>query len=124
MFTGQAVAAIHEYAGGIPRTISVIADNALLGGFASDERPVASQTGRNVCRDLSLTPVKSAGVDSAPRVNGRGGNGKQPHDDGLLELRKKLAVYEQADGEPVALPRRLVDPDAPARRRRFPFFWS
>jgi len=54
VFTREAVALIHERARGIPRTISVIADNALLGGFAAGQRPVNSQTVRDVCRDFDL----------------------------------------------------------------------
>src|SRR6185503_5659344 len=34
LFTREAVQAIHEYSHGIPRTINVICDNALLGGLA------------------------------------------------------------------------------------------
>ena len=39
MFTREAVTLIHEYSRGIPRTINVIADNALLGGFATRTAP-------------------------------------------------------------------------------------
>ena len=34
LFTREAVALIHEYSGGIPRTISVLCDNALVNGMA------------------------------------------------------------------------------------------
>ena len=40
IFTREAVETIHERSGGIPRTISVICDNALISGFAADRRPV------------------------------------------------------------------------------------
>ena len=43
VFTREAVTLIHERSQGIPRTISVIADNALLSGFALEQRPVDSQ---------------------------------------------------------------------------------
>ena len=46
VFTREAVALIHERSHGIPRTISVIADNALLGGFAAGQRPVAQSARR------------------------------------------------------------------------------
>jgi general secretion pathway protein A len=55
VFTQDAIELIHEGAQGIPRTVSVIADNALLGGFAAGERPVGRQTVREVCRDFDLT---------------------------------------------------------------------
>ena len=57
VFTREAVTLIHEKSRGIPRTISVIADNALLSGFAVGQRPVNSATIREVCRDFDLDTV-------------------------------------------------------------------
>jgi general secretion pathway protein A len=54
VFTREAVTLIHERSRGIPRTISVIADNALLTGFAVGQRPVNSTTIREVCKDFDL----------------------------------------------------------------------
>jgi type II secretory pathway predicted ATPase ExeA len=54
LFTRDAVIAIFEASRGIPRTISVICDNALMAGFAADERPVDSETVEEVCRDFDL----------------------------------------------------------------------
>jgi hypothetical protein len=54
VFTREAVGIIHEHARGIPRTISVIADNALLSGFATGQRPVGSTLVREVCRDFRI----------------------------------------------------------------------
>jgi general secretion pathway protein A len=54
VFTREAVTIIHERSRGIPRTISVICDNALLTGFATGQRPVNSSTIRDVCRDFDL----------------------------------------------------------------------
>ena len=42
LFSREAVMLIHERSGGIPRTISVICDNALLTGFALGRQPVDS----------------------------------------------------------------------------------
>lgn len=55
VFTREAVTRIHELSTGIPRTISVIADNALLTGFAMQHRPVTSQIVLDVCRDFDLS---------------------------------------------------------------------
>jgi general secretion pathway protein A len=55
VFTREAVTLIHERSKGIPRLISVIADNALLSGFATGQRPVSSATVREVCDDFDLT---------------------------------------------------------------------
>jgi len=58
LFTQEAVELIHAYAHGLPRTISVICDNALVSGFAADERPVGAGTVRDVCLDLDLTAAE------------------------------------------------------------------
>jgi len=56
VFTREAVALLHQAARGIPRTINVLADNALLGGFAAGVRPVRRSIVSEVCRDFDLTP--------------------------------------------------------------------
>jgi general secretion pathway protein A len=58
LFTRDAVVAIHEHAGGIPRVISVICDNALVNGFAADQKPVGASIVTEVCRSLSLPGVR------------------------------------------------------------------
>lgn len=77
VFTREAVTLIHERSQGIPRTISVIADNALLTGFAVGQRPVNSSTVREVCRDFDLdsgseavSPARSAGTTANPSAAG------------------------------------------------------
>ena len=60
VFTRQAVMAIQERSRGIPRTISVIADNALLSGFALQLRPITSEVVLEVCRDFDLAPAPFA----------------------------------------------------------------
>jgi general secretion pathway protein A len=57
VFTREAVTMMHERAHGLPRMISVIADNALLGGFAAGERPVGSKIVREVCKDFDFAPA-------------------------------------------------------------------
>jgi general secretion pathway protein A len=60
-FTRDAVIAIHEHARGIPRIISVICDNALLNGFAAEQRPIGPDIIAEVCRDfdLEVPPAKT-----------------------------------------------------------------
>jgi general secretion pathway protein A len=53
-FTRDAVILIHQRSGGIPRTISVICDNALVAGFALERRPVGRDVIREVCDDFDL----------------------------------------------------------------------
>ncbi len=62
VFTRDAVALIYEHSRGLPRLISLIADNALLGGFAADKRPVGSEIVRQVCGDFD---IHDASADSS-----------------------------------------------------------
>jgi general secretion pathway protein A len=54
LFTREAVVLIQEYSHGIPRTISVICDNALLSGFAAGRQPVSRDVVEEVARDFDL----------------------------------------------------------------------
>lgn len=54
LFTRESVSLIHECSGGIPRTISVICDNALVSGFALDRRPVDRSVVLEVCNEFRL----------------------------------------------------------------------
>jgi general secretion pathway protein A len=54
LFTREAVIAIHERSRGIPRTISVICDNALVSGMALGKQPVGQDIVFEVCRDFDL----------------------------------------------------------------------
>jgi general secretion pathway protein A len=67
VFTREAVTLVHERSAGVPRTISVIADNALLTGFAVGQRPVNSATVREVCRDFDLgSPTGAPMAEATP----------------------------------------------------------
>ena len=65
LFTSGAIESIFEYSHGIPRTISVICDNALVSGFAAEERPIGRQTVLEVCRDFDLHQVAPPASPSA-----------------------------------------------------------
>lgn len=71
LFTREAVVAIHSFSAGIPRTINVICDNALLAAFASDVRQVSHQMVLDVARDFDLQP-RAPGPESVapPEVSG------------------------------------------------------
>jgi type II secretory pathway predicted ATPase ExeA len=66
VFTRDAVAMIHERSRGIPRSISVICDNALLSGFAADQRPVRQDIVLEVCSDFDFQPQELDSRPSAP----------------------------------------------------------
>jgi hypothetical protein len=57
VFTRDAVLAIHAASKGLPRVISVLCDNALVTGFASNVRPVGSAVVADVCKDFDLPRV-------------------------------------------------------------------
>jgi type II secretory pathway predicted ATPase ExeA len=65
LFSREGVVLIHEYSAGIPRTISVICDNALVSGMALDRQPVDRAIVMEVCRDFHLRRQSSAqGADT------------------------------------------------------------
>ena len=68
VFTREAVAAICKHSQGFPRLINVIADNALLGGFAAGTRPVGSDIVREICGDFDIqaAPAESSGRAVSP----------------------------------------------------------
>ena len=68
VFTRDAVAAIHECSGGVPRTISVICDNALLNGFAADQRPVSRDLVLDVATDFDMSPAAPPVIPQVPRA--------------------------------------------------------
>ncbi len=80
VFTREAVMLAHARSAGIPRTISVIADNALVTGFAAGRRPVTRAIVEEACRDLDLQPTSGnrhdeshmpAGTDQTARDTAR-----------------------------------------------------
>jgi general secretion pathway protein A len=70
MFTREAVERIYEHSRGIPRTINVICDNALLTGFALDRRMIDADIVMEVCRDFDLAGGDGHGTLPAPRATG------------------------------------------------------
>ena len=100
LFTREAVMLIHECSRGIPRTVSVICDNALISGFAAGRQPVGRDVIEEVARDFDLKrlpfadePVGRADVSSQPNAT----PGAKP-----------------ASAAPVAVP----DPERPREDRR------
>jgi hypothetical protein len=67
---------MHEGSHGIPRTLNVIADNALVTAFATERRPVNTKVVLEVCADLDLqdgvktisstAPPPKVGLPSSP----------------------------------------------------------
>src|SRR5262249_25506403 len=68
VFTREAVVQIHDHSGGIPRTISVICDNALVAAFALDRKPVSRDIVLEVSRDFDLKSSAAAAPAPAERA--------------------------------------------------------
>jgi general secretion pathway protein A len=54
IFTREAVMAIYRASAGLPRTINVLCDNALIGGFAAQIKPVTARVIMEVARDFDV----------------------------------------------------------------------
>ena len=78
VFTRDAVEVIHERSRGNPRTINVIADNALIAGLALEQRPVLAQTVVEVCREFDI-PSGGAPEPAIEPVGPSGSTSTQLH---------------------------------------------
>ena len=120
VFTREAVSLIHDHSRGIPRTINVLADNALVGGFAAGQRPVGSQIVRDVCRDFDI-PLGHGQVGDAAQ-------GQKTMPGGKPEKRRLLETQRAEGGDPdgadtgEAEDRPQMFQAARPRRRRLSFF--
>ncbi len=70
IFSVEAVKQIHQASSGIPRSVNVLCDNALISGFAAQMRPITLAIVLEVCKDFDLhassAPAPAQGVaDSA-----------------------------------------------------------
>jgi len=54
IFTRETVMAIFEASRGVPRSINVLCDNALIGGFAAQAKPISINVVADVCRDFDM----------------------------------------------------------------------
>lgn len=68
MFTRESVIAIHRACAGIPRTINVLCDNALIGGYAAQAKPIPVRMIEDILRDFDLrpSPLQRLEVTSPP----------------------------------------------------------
>jgi general secretion pathway protein A len=113
VFTRQAVALMYERSAGLPRTISVIADNALLAGLAANQKPVGADLVREVCRDFDLAPGgEPARLVTLP--------GRAPEAPGAV----KPESGGESDGAPAPGQSGAMFGAFSAKRRRFSFFWN
>jgi general secretion pathway protein A len=62
VFQLNAYPLLHRYSGGMPRLINILADNALVTGFARDARAISPAIVRLAARDLELQPLSRVGL--------------------------------------------------------------
>jgi general secretion pathway protein A len=110
VFTREAVALMHERAGGLPRTVNVIADNALVTAFAANHRPVATETILEVCHDFDLNLEDDAQTEFKVATAPRAGR--------VLAVEQRLAADGMSDTVAPAPHRQL----APVPTRRWWIF--
>jgi general secretion pathway protein A len=71
IFTQEAVMVISETTGGLPRTVNVLSENALISGFAEQVKPVPARIVRDVAREFEIRPARPEGTDdNAERQKG------------------------------------------------------
>lgn len=121
VFTREAVALMFERSAGVPRTLSVLADNALVAGFATGTRPVGSAIVREVCRDFDLAarqdaPSTAAEQPPAPASVPPGGHGSRERRLLGLDADKAPEHVDTAEDSPKSLFSGF------SRRSRFSFF--
>jgi hypothetical protein len=71
IFSMDAIKAIHHYSGGYPREINVLADNALLLGYARGERKITASMIKECHDDLQIQDVERKTVtigDKNPKI--------------------------------------------------------
>lgn len=126
IFTREAIHTIFDASSGVPRTINVICDNALVIGFAAQLKPVTRSVIEEVCQDFDLkqsisvanepeeTPVSTSGREmNARAVRHTNGNGASNGEGGnLLVAVPPLARTEGDDQMSGTI----------ARKKRFLFF--
>jgi type II secretory pathway predicted ATPase ExeA len=66
LFTSTAIETVYRHSSGIPRTISVICDNALVAGFAMRRTTIDSEIVMEVCRELDFLATCEDQVGTTP----------------------------------------------------------
>src|SRR5215510_8678372 len=74
IFQPDAIAAIHRYAGGIPRIVNLLCEHALVSAFVDQQRLVSPAVVEAVARDFDMTGDSNTG----PNTNGNGTTPSKP----------------------------------------------
>jgi type II secretory pathway predicted ATPase ExeA len=115
VMTPTAAWLIAEAAAGIPRSINILADNALIAGFGAAQRPLGSQLAGRAVQDFLGKSTASAPAREAPTA---------PAWRAVRRLRGALARERAEPAEfvpallPVPMPPSVLRPAAPVTQRR------
>lgn len=126
IFTREAIHAVFDASSGVPRTINVICDNALVNGFAAQLKPVTRSVIEEVRQDFDLkqsisvanepeqTPVSMSGLEiNARAVRHTNGNGASNEEGGDLLVAASPPPRSEEDEQMFG---------TTARKKRFLFF--
>jgi len=94
LFSDEAIAAIHQYSGGIPRLINTICENALISGYARNASTITPDIIGEVAADFRL--------DLPPRSNNgeQDGTKDQPADAHKTFVRDRLRLIFPPEANP------------------------
>jgi hypothetical protein len=97
VFTREAIRTVHDMSRGIPRTINVICDNAMIGGFAAQVKPVGRAIVEEVCDEFDLRPAPATEpAVVASEVNGPLQTAREDADDRMEPVAAAAAEPAQA----------------------------
>jgi type II secretory pathway predicted ATPase ExeA len=91
MFTKESVVALYRASGGIPRTINVLCDNALIGGYAAQARPIPVRMIEDILRDFDLRPSPSRSLEVTLPASGGTSSPARPSEK-VVEATAKAAT--------------------------------
>jgi len=123
LFTPEAVDAIYQQSRGVPRTISVICDNALVSGFALQQKPVGVTIVQEVCKDFDFhaapetryMPTEPTPAFAAPRAASQPGPHHVSSEDTAAATPHPATRSSDPSGDGALF-------SSFSRRRRFSFF--
>jgi general secretion pathway protein A len=108
IFSREAVTLIHEDSGGIPRTINVICDNALVSGMALGRRTVDRAIVAEVCQGLKLKASRERPSTASGKSPDRDSTPPIVERDQRVEFDGQTAVRVDAPVFPIRKPGRMI----------------
>jgi general secretion pathway protein A len=88
IFEPEAIAAIHRYAGGIPRVVNLLCEHSLVSAFVDQQRLVSPPVVEAVARDFDMTGESNTGH----HTNGNGATPSKP--DSVVTGMEKFDLLE------------------------------